>query len=65
MASLNFPDSKFLIDRAERCRSLASTFLDPILRERMLELAGSYEEMAKASEKPQPIQSIRVGRFDD
>jgi len=50
-----FPDSEFLIDRAEKCRTLASTFHDPILRDRMLEIASGYVELAKGAETLSPL----------
>jgi hypothetical protein len=42
-----FPDNAFLTNRAEQCRSLARHFADPRICDRMLDLAGSYEELAK------------------
>jgi len=58
-----FPDSEFLIDRAEKCRALASTFHDPILRDRMLEIASGYEELAKGAETLAPLESIKVSEL--
>jgi hypothetical protein len=62
MAEPIFPDRKFLIRRAELCSSIARTFSDPLLREKMLEIARGYEELAKNAEPLSPFQSIKVGR---
>jgi len=58
-----FPDNEFLLDRAQRCRSLAGTFLDPIMRERMLEIAEGYEDLAKKSQALTPLKSIAVSEL--
>jgi len=58
-----FPDSEFLIDRAAKCRTLASTFHDPILRDRMLEIASGYEELAKGAETLAPLERIKVSEL--
>jgi hypothetical protein len=60
MANPIFLDNEFLLDRAERCRSLAATFLDPILRDRMLEIAEGYEDLAKKYQALTPLKSIAV-----
>jgi hypothetical protein len=56
-------DRSFLIARAERCRSLASTFFNPILRERMLELASDYDELAEKSDALTPLGSTKVSKL--
>jgi len=65
MAEPIFPDRKFLIDRAELCCSIARTFFDPLLRERMLEIAKRYEELAKNAEAHSPLESIKVMRLEN
>ena len=59
-----FPDIELLLSRAERCRSLASTFSDPVLRDGMLEIASGYDKLAKDAEALTPLQSIRVSKLD-
>ena len=63
MANPQFPNSEFLIGRAVQCRSLAGGFVDPTLRDRMLALAGDYEEMAKAADALRPLENIRVSEL--
>jgi hypothetical protein len=64
MATPVFSDSDYLIRRAEQCRLLASTFHNPMLRDRMLEIAGGYEELAKNAEALTPFQSIKVSELE-
>jgi hypothetical protein len=60
---MSFPDSSYLTNRAEQCRSLAKGFLDPLIRNRMLELASCYDELAKSalSFKDRAIKVQKLG----
>jgi hypothetical protein len=51
---------EFLIDRAARCRALASSFTDAALRERMLAIACDYEEIARTVDVSGPLHQIRL-----
>jgi len=52
MSETDFPNSEFLINRAEQCRSMAAhTLVDPSIRNRMIDLALGYEKIAKAVAK--------------
>jgi hypothetical protein len=64
MATPNFPDSRFLLGRAEQCRSLASGLRDPMFRDRMIEIAVGYEELARNADAFRPLQEIKVGELD-
>jgi hypothetical protein len=64
MATPGFPDSRFLLGRAEQCRSLASGLRDPIFRDRMIEIAVGYEELARNADAFRPLQKIKVGELD-
>ena len=44
-------DSRSWRARAEECRSLAEVFSNPQTRDRMLRIAGGYDEMAQAAER--------------
>jgi hypothetical protein len=59
-----FPESEFLFRRAERCRLLASTFRDPIFRDRILEIAGGYDELGRNAEVLTPLQNIKVSELE-
>ncbi len=59
-----FPHVKVLLGRAERCRSLANTFVDPVLRDGMLDIASGYDRLAKNAEALAPLQSIKVNELE-
>ena len=61
MSNADFPSGKFLTIRAEQCRSMALTFGDPVMRDRMMDLALGYEEIAKAAAKLK-IENIKRAR---
>lgn len=60
-----FPSSEFLFRRADRCRLLASTLHDPIVRDKMLEIADGYEELGRNAEALAPQQSIKVIELEE
>jgi hypothetical protein len=51
MSKADFPNSEFLLNRAEQCRSVARTLLDPIVRDQMIDLALGYEKIARTAAK--------------
>jgi hypothetical protein len=52
MSKMGFPSNEFLINRAEQCRSMAAhTLVDPMVRDRMIDLALGYEKIARAVAK--------------
>lgn len=59
-----FPDGAYLTNRAQQCRSLAQGFRDPILRDRMFELASSYDELAKPAVAIKQ-RTIKVQQLED
>jgi DNA-binding TFAR19-related protein (PDSD5 family) len=58
-----FPNNEFLINRAEQCRSIARQLLDPMVRDRMIDLALGYEKIAKAAARLK-IEGVKIGRLD-
>ncbi len=64
MSNSDFPNSDFLIIRAEQCRSMARTLVDPIVRDRMIDLALGYEKIAKAAAKLK-IENIKIDELQD
>jgi hypothetical protein len=63
MANVDFPSDKFLTLRAEQCRSMALTFANPMMRDRMMDLALGYEKIAKAAAKLK-IENIKIEELD-
>ena len=51
MSKTRFPNSDFLFNRAKQCRSMARTLVDPGFRDRMIDLALGYEEIARSAAK--------------
>jgi hypothetical protein len=64
MSEARFPNSEFLLNRAKQCRSMARTVVDPMFRDRMIDLALGYEEIAKSVAKLK-IRNIEVGKVED
>ena len=59
MSKARFPNGEFLINRAEQCRSMARILVDPMVRDRMIDLALGYEEIARSAAKLK-IENIKV-----
>ena len=64
MSKARFPNSEFLINRAEQCRSMARTLVDPMVRDRMINLALGYEEIAKSAAKLK-IENTKIKKLED
>ena len=58
-----FPNSEFLFNRAEQCRSIARGPIDPMVRDRMISLALSYERIAKVAAKLKS-EDVEIDRLD-
>jgi hypothetical protein len=64
MSNSDFPNSDFLIIRAEQCRSMARALVDPMKRDRMIDLALGYEKISKAAAKLK-IENIKIDELQD
>jgi hypothetical protein len=64
MSKTCFPNSEFLINRAEQCRSMARALIDPTIRDQMIDLALGYEKIAKAATKLK-IENVKVEKLED
>ena len=64
MATLTFPDKKFLIARAGQARLLAGALADPVVRNRMLMVADDYEKMAKTAETLKLVRNIALSELN-
>ena len=51
MSKKLFHDSEHWHDRAEEARKVAAQIIDPVSRRKMLEIAESYESLARRADK--------------
>jgi hypothetical protein len=61
MSKKLFHDPAHWYDRAEDARRVAAEILDPISRRKMLEIAETYESLARRAAERSHLQSPRIG----